>query len=136
MDQEIEESIKKECNDIVYWTDKEKQAKKAQNEAEDRLLDFIEKHYKDQLPIDNKFADIKIGKYEICVANHRNKYNTILYVEEEYKPPTPVTLESATAEGAPHWALSALGSLFAKTEEEWNLPFTRCPRILKNTERK
>jgi len=28
MDQEIEESIKKECNDIVYWTDKKKQAKR------------------------------------------------------------------------------------------------------------
>lgn len=118
MDQEIEESIKKECNDIVYWTDKEKQAKKASDEAEDRLLDFIETHYKDKLPTDNKFADIKIGKYEICVANHRNKYNTILYVEEEFKPPTPVTLESATAEDAPHWALSALGSLFPSKEEE------------------
>ena len=118
MDQEIEESIKKECNDIVYWTDKEKQAKKAQDEAEDRLLDFMEEHYKDQLPTDDKFADIKIGKYEICVANHRNKYNTILYVEEEYKPPTPVTLESATAEDAPSWALAALSSLFTKTEEE------------------
>lgn len=118
MDQEIEESIKKECNDIVYWTDKEKQAEKARLKSEDRLLDFVEEHYKDQLPIDDGFADIKIGKYEICVANHRNKYNSILYVKEEYKPPTPVTLESATAEDAPHWALSALGSLFAKTEEE------------------
>tara|TARA_B100001094_G_C17834147_1_gene624694 strand:+ start:369 stop:725 length:357 start_codon:yes stop_codon:yes gene_type:complete len=118
MDQEIEESIKKECNDIVYWTDKEKQAKKAQDEAENRLLDFIEEHYKDQLPTDDKFADIKIGKYEICVANHRNKYNTILYVEEEFKPVTPVTLESATAEDAPSWALAALTSLFPKKEEE------------------
>ena len=118
MDQEIEESIKKECNDIMYWNSKEKQAKKAQDEAEDRLLDFIEEHYKDQLPIDGKIVDIKIGKYEVCVANQRNKYNTILYVEEEYKPVTPVTLESATAEDAPSWALSALGSLFAKTEEE------------------
>ena len=118
MNEEIQELIKKECNDIVYWTDKEKQAKKASKEAEDRLLDFIEEHYKDQLPIDGKIVDIKIGKYEICVANHRNKYYTILYVEEEYKPVTPVTLESATAEDAPSWALSALGSLFAKTEEE------------------
>ncbi len=118
MDQEIEESIKKECNDIMYWNSKEKQAKKAQDEAEDRLLDFIEEHYKDQLPIDNKIVDIKIGKYEVCVANQRNKYNTILYVEEEYKPVTPVTLESATAEDAPSWALAALSSLFSKTEEE------------------
>ena len=104
------------CSFQVFW--KKRQAKKAHDEAEDRLLDCMEEHYKDQLPIDSKTADIKIGKYEVCVANHRNKYNTILYVEEEYKPPTPVTLESATAEGAPHWALSALGSLFAKTEEE------------------
>ena len=118
MDQEIEESIKKECNDIVYWTDKKKQAKEAREKSEDRLLDFIEKHYKDQLPIDDKFADIEIGKYEICVANHRNKYNTILYVHEVDESPTPVTLESATAENAPHWALSALGSLLAKREEE------------------
>jgi hypothetical protein len=118
MDQEIEESIKKECNDIVYWTDKEKQAKKASKEAEDRLLDFIEKHYKDQLPVDDGYADIKIGKYEICVANHRNKYNTILYVDEERKPPIPATLESATAENAPHWALAALSSLLPKQEEE------------------
>ena len=118
MDEEIQESIKKECNDIVYWTDKVKQAKEARQKVEDRLLDFIEKHYKDQLPTDDKFADIKIGKYEICVANHRNKYNTILYVYEEYKPPTPVTLESATAEDAPSWALAALSSLFTKTEEE------------------
>lgn len=118
MDQEIEESIKKECNDIMYWNSKEKQAKKAQDEAEDRLLDFIEEHYKDQLPIDGKIVDIKIGKYEVCVANQRNKYNTILYVEEEYKPVTPVTLESATAEDAPSWALAALSSLFSKTEEE------------------
>lgn len=118
MDQEIEESIKKECNDIMYWNSKEKQAKKAQDEAEDRLLDFIEEHYKDQLPIDGKIVDIKIGKYEVCVANQRNKYNTILYVEEEYKPVIPVTLESATAEDAPSWALAALSSLFSKTEEE------------------
>ena len=118
MNEEIQELIKKECNDIMYWNSKEKQAKKAQDEAEDRLLDFIEEHYKDQLPIDGKIVDIKIGKYEVCVANQRNKYNTILYVEEEYKPVTPVTLESATAEGAPSWALAALGSLFSKTEEE------------------
>lgn len=118
MDQEIEESIKKECNDILYWNSKEKQAKEAREKSEDRLLDFIEEHYKDQLPIDGKIVDIKIGKYEICVANHRNKYYTILYVEEEYKPPIPATMESATAEDAPSWALSALGSLFAKTEEE------------------
>ena len=118
MNEEIQELIKKECNDIVYWTDKEKQAKKASDEAEDRLLDFIEKHYKDQLPIDDNIADIKIGKYEICVANHRNRYNTILYVEEERKPPIPATMESATAEDAPSWALAALSSLFSKTEEE------------------
>jgi hypothetical protein len=118
MDQEIEESIKKECNDIVYWTDKEKQAKKASDEAEDRLLDFLEEHYADQLPTDGGFADIIIGKYEVLVSNQRNKYNTILYVEEEYKPPTPVTLESATAENAPHWALAALSSLLPKQEEE------------------
>lgn len=118
MNEEIQELIKKECNDIMYWNSKEKQAKKAQDEAEDRLLDFIEEHYKDQLPIDGKIVDIKIGKYEVCVANQRNKYNTILYVEEEYKPVTPVTLESATAEDAPSWALAALGSLFSKTEEE------------------
>ena len=118
MNEEIQELIKKECNDIMYWNSKEKQAKKAQDEAEDRLLDFIEEHYKDQLPIDNKIVDIKIGKYEVCVANQRNKYNTILYVEEEYKPVTPVTLESATAEDAPSWALAALSSLFSKTEEE------------------
>ena len=118
MDQEIEESIKKECNDIMYWNSKEKQAKEAREKSEDRLLDFIEEHYKDQLPIDGKIVDIKIGKYEICVANHRNKYYTILYVEEEYKPVTPVTLESATAEGAPSWALAALGSLLPKQEEE------------------
>ena len=118
MNEEIQELIKKECNDIVYWTDKEKQAKKASDEAEDRLLDFIEKHYKDQLPIDDNIADIKIGKYEICVANHRNRYNTILYVEEDNEPPIPATMESATAEDAPSWALSALGSLFPKTEEE------------------
>jgi len=118
MDQEIEESIKKECNDILYWNSKEKQAKEAREKSEDRLLDFIEEHYKDQLPIDGKIVDIKIGKYEICVANHRNKYYTILYVEEEYKPVTPVTLESATAEGAPSWALAALGSLLPKQEEE------------------
>ena len=118
MDQEIEESIKKECNDIVYWTDKKKQAKEAREKSEDRLLDFIEKHYKDQLPIDDKFADIEIGKYEVCVANHRNKYNTILYVEEITEPPKPVTVESATAEGAPSWAISALGALFPKKEEE------------------
>ena len=118
MAQEIEESIKKECNDIVYWTDKKRQAKKALNRAEDRLLDFIEEHYKDQLPTDGGFADIIIGKYGVCVANQRNKYNTILSVEEEFEPPTPVTLESATAEGAPSWALAALGSLFPKKEEE------------------
>ena len=118
MNEEIQELIKKECNDIMYWNSKEKQAKKAQDEAEDRLLDFIEEHYKDQLPIDGKIVDIKIGKYEVCVANQRNKYNTILYVEEEYKPVTPVTLESATAEDAPSWALAALSSLFSKTEEE------------------
>lgn len=118
MNEEIQELIKKECNDIMYWNSKEKQAKKAQDEAEDRLLDFIEEHYKDQLPIDNKIVDIKIGKYEVCVANQRNKYNTILYVEEEYKPPIPATMESATAEDAPSWALSALGSLFPKKEEE------------------
>ena len=118
MNEEIQELIKKECNDIVYWTDKEKQAKKASKEAEDRLLDFIEKHCKDQLPVDDGYADIKIGKYEICVANHRNKYNTILYVDEERKPPIPATMENATAEGAPSWALSALGSLFPKKEEE------------------
>ena len=118
MNEEIQELIKKECNDIMYWNSKEKQAKKAQDEAEDRLLDFIEEHYKDQLPIDNKIVDIKIGKYEVCVANHRNKYNTILYVEEEYKPPIPATMESATAEDAPSWALAALSSLFSKTEEE------------------
>jgi hypothetical protein len=118
MNEEIQELIKKECNDIMYWNSKEKQAKKAQDEAEDRLLDFIEEHYKDQLPIDNKIVDIKIGKYEVCVANQRNKYNTILYVEEEYKPPIPATMESATAEDAPSWALAALSSLFSKTEEE------------------
>lgn len=118
MNEEIQELIKKECNDIMYWNSKEKQAKKAQDEAEDRLLDFIEEHYKDQLPIDGKIVDIKIGKYEVCVANQRNKYNTILYVEEEYKPPIPATMESATAEDAPSWALAALSSLFSKTEEE------------------
>jgi len=118
MNEEIQELIKKECNDIMYWNSKEKQAKKAQDEAEDRLLDFIEEHYKDQLPIDNKIVDIKIGKYEVCVANQRNKYNTILYVEEEYKPPIPATMESATAEDAPSWALAALSSLFPKKEEE------------------
>ena len=118
MNEEIQELIKKECNDVVYWDSKEKQAKEAGKKSEDRLLDFIEKHYKDQLPVDDGYADIKIGKYEICVANHRNKYNTILYVDEERKPPTPVTLESATAEDAPSWALSALESLFPKKEEE------------------
>ena len=118
MNEEIQELIKKECNDIMYWNSKEKQAKKAQDEAEDRLLDFIEEHYKDQLPIDNKIVDIKIGKYEVCVANQRNKYNTILYVEEEYKPPIPATMESATAEDAPSWALAALSTLFPKKEEE------------------
>ena len=118
MNEEIQELIKKECNDIMYWNSKEKQAKKAQDEAQDRLLDFMEEHYKDQLPIDNKIADIKIGKYEVCVANQRNKYNTILYVEEEYKPPIPATMESATAEDAPSWALAALSSLFPKKEEE------------------
>ena len=118
MNEEIQELIKKECNDVVYWKKKEDQAKEAGEKSEDRLLDFIEKHYTDQLPIDGNFADIKIGKYEICVANHRNKYNTILYVEEERKPPIPATMENATAEGAPSWALSALGSLFPKKEEE------------------
>ena len=118
MNEEIEELIIKECNDIVYWTDKEKQAKKAQDEAEDRLLDFIEKHYKDQLPTDDKFADIKIGKYEICVSNHRNKYNSILYVEEDNKPPWPVTLKCGTTENTPAWALAALRSLISKNEEE------------------
>jgi hypothetical protein len=118
MEQEIEESIKKECNDIVYWTDKKQQARKGQNDAEDRLLDFIEEHYKDQLPIDNENVDIEIGKYEICVANHRNKYNTILYVHEVDESPKPVTVESATAEGAPSWAISALTTLFPKKEEE------------------
>lgn len=82
MDEEIRESMKKECNDIIHWTDKEKQAKKVSDEAEDRLMDLIEEHYKDQLPIDDNFAEIKIGEYEVCVANHRNKYNTILYVEK------------------------------------------------------
>ena len=118
MDEEIQESINKECNDVVYWKKKEEQAKEAGGKSEDRLLDFLEAHYKDQLPTDDKFADIKIGKYEICVSNHRNRYNTILYVEEDNEPPTPATLESATAENAPSWALSALGSLFPKNEEE------------------
>ena len=118
MDQEIEESIKKECNDIMYYKQKYLQAREGENDAKDRLLDFIEEHYKDQLPIDNKNVDIEIGKYEICVANYRNKHNTILYVYDLSEPPKPVTVESATAEGAPSWAISALTTLFPKKEEE------------------
>ena len=118
MNEEIQELIKKECNDVVYWKKKEDQAKEARGKSEDRLLDFLEAHYKDQLPTDDKFADIKIGKYGICVANQRNRYNTILYVEEDNEPPTPATLKSATAENAPSWALAALGSLFPTNEDE------------------
>jgi hypothetical protein len=118
MNEEIQELIKKECNDIVYWDSKEKQAKEARQKVEDRLLDFLEAHYKDELPTNGGFSNITIGKYEVCVSNHRNKYNTILYIDEITEPPTPVTVESATAEGAPSWALSALGALFPKKEEE------------------
>lgn len=118
MDQEIKELIEKACNDIVYWIDKKRRAQKASDEAKDRLLDFIEEHYKDQLPTDGGFADIIIGKYEVLVSNQRNKYNIVLDVDDVDEPPTPVTLESATAEDAPSWALSALTTLFLKKEEE------------------
>jgi len=82
MNEDIQESIENECKDIMHWTNREERAKKASTEAEDRLLDLIEEHCKDQLPIDDNFAEIKIGEYEVCVSNHRNKYNSILYVEK------------------------------------------------------
>jgi hypothetical protein len=118
MEQEIEESIKKKCNDSVYYIQKEQEARKGKNDTFDDLLDFLEEHYADQLPTDGGFTDIIIGKYEVLVSNHRNKYNTVLDVDVIDEPPTPVTLESATAEDAPHWALSALTTLFPKKEEE------------------
>jgi len=118
MSEEIQELIKKECNDIVYWVDKEKRAKKSGDKSRDRLLDLVEKHYKDQLPTDGNFADIIVEGYEICVANHRNRYNTILSVQEALEPPIPVTMESMTAEDGPSWAFAALASLLPTNEEE------------------
>ena len=117
MDEEIQQGLKK-CNDAVYYIQKEEQVKKGKYDAFDDLLDFLEEHYADQLPIDGGFADIIIGKYEVLVSNQRNKYNSILDVDVINEPPIPATMESATAEGAPSWALSALGSLFPKKEEE------------------
>tara|TARA_Y100000992_G_scaffold271708_1_gene212816 strand:- start:373 stop:729 length:357 start_codon:yes stop_codon:yes gene_type:complete len=118
MDEEIQESIKKECNDVVYWKKKEEQAKEGGGKSEDRLLDLLEAHYKDQLPTDGNFADIIVEGYEICVSNHRNRYNTIIYVEEDNRPPIPVTMESMTAEDGPPWAFAALASLLSTNEDE------------------
>ena len=117
MDEEIQQGLKK-CNDAVYYIQKEEQVRKGKNDAFDDLLDFLEEHYADQLPTDGGFADIIIGKYEVLVSNQRNKYNTILAVDDVDEPPKPVTVESATAEGAPSWAISALTTLFPKKEEE------------------
>jgi len=92
--------------------------KKSGDKSRDRLLDLVEKHYKDQLPTDGNFADIIVEGYEICVANHRNRYNTILSVQEALGPPIPVTMESMTAEDGPSWAFAALASLLPTNEEE------------------
>jgi len=117
MDEEIQQELK-ECNDIMYYDFEEKQAKEARQKVEDRLLDILEERYADQLPIDGGFTNIIIGKYEVLVSNHRNKYNSILYVDDVDEPPNPVTLARTIAEGAPSWAIAAATVLEPKQKEE------------------
>jgi len=80
MNEEIEELIKKECNDVKYCEKKEEQLEKRKNDALGRLLHIIKKHYKDELPINGRCSCITLGKYDVFVCEQRG----IHFIEHVY----------------------------------------------------
>ena len=117
---ESKESIalgKKCSNQYLYWKYKEEQAKEGKHKARQRLLEYILSEYKDRLPIRGNYTIITIDKYTIQIDNVQDTY-VISNLFEEVEPREPVTLESATAEGAPSWAIAAITALEQSTKEE------------------
>jgi|TARA_B100001093_G_scaffold494357_1_gene537699 hypothetical protein len=117
MDIETKNTVKDNANQKLYWQSKQEQARDGEFKADQRILETLLLEYKDILPIVGKYIVITIDEYTIQIDNVRDTY-VISNLTEKVEPPTPVTLASAIAEGAPSWAIAAATVLEPKQEEE------------------